>query len=166
MFSFEHSCFSPLQLPPSLLRLPVSFKAEAMTSRKRPKCSSEESTILGTGNIYDYERNANKDKKKQATKRFDLFMSKYADNFTTDHPDKPGIASGKFNSEYTFDKLIYEDCCNSDLFGVFFNYLAFDATYLNDPNEKLSYAYTIQLASTLKEHIVNGTICRSRYFSP
>ena len=63
---------------------------------------------------------ANRDKKKQATKRFDFFMSKYADNFTTDHPDKPGIASGKFNSEYTFDKLIYEDCCNSDLLSVFF----------------------------------------------
>ena len=128
----------------------------------RTKKFKTDSIINDTGNIHDYERNANRDKKRQATNRFNLFMSMYADDFHTVHSDKAGLSDGKFNSSYTFDQLTYEDCCNSDLFGVFFNYLARDATYLDDPNEKLSYAYTHQLASTLKEHILNSPICRDR----
>ena len=87
-----------------------------MSPTKKAKLDS---SIKDTGSIHDYDRNANRDKKKQATNRFNLFMSLHADNFPTEHHDKAGIANGKFNSTYTFDKLTYEDVCNSDLFGVF-----------------------------------------------
>jgi len=111
-----------------------------------------------TRNINDYHRNANKDKIKQAVNRFNQFLTEQGDALV--NTGKSTLA--KFNSGIQFDDLSYDDFLNDDLFGKFWFWLAQDAKYLNGSDELLSFAYTNQLASTLKEHIVHGDACRSK----
>ena len=125
----------------------------------KKKAKKKGRATVCTGSINDYSRNAKSEKVNQAVNRFDQFMIEKAHEFSSDkHSDKLGIRNERYSSESTFDTLKYDDFCNPDLFGVFFHWLATEAEYLDGSHKILSYSYTHQLVSTLKEHIVN-TVC-------
>lgn len=120
--------------------------------------SSKKRKVDVSRDINDYHRNANQGKIKQAVNRLNQFLNEQGDTLRTSGEE----SLAKFSSSTTFDDLIYEDFCNDKLFGKFWFWLAHEAKYLNGADEMLSFAYTNQLASTLKEHIIQGPIIRGR----
>lgn len=128
-----------------------------MSSPRTPN-NNKRKKVDDTRNIHDYRRNANEDKVKQATNRFNQFLKEQG-NTLSNSGDQSLV---KFSSSTTFNDLTYEDFQNEELFGKFWFWLATEAKLLNSADELLSFAYTNQLASTLKEHIIHSDVCRGK----